>query len=96
MMMSRFPKPCIKCGVLTIGGSYCVAHMKEKWGRYNDPKYKQARAGLRATATRCHLCNELFTDRNQITADHLIPGDRNSPLLAAHLSCNSARGDRPL
>ena len=54
------------------------------------------RAHLKATATHCHLCGQAFTDRNDITADHLIPGDMNSPLDAAHLSCNSRRGDKPL
>lgn len=82
--------------MLTSGGSYCNQHQKEKWGRYNDPTYKQAREQIRATAIRCHLCKELFTDRKEITADHLIPGDRNSPLLPAHAKCNSSRGDKPL
>jgi len=94
--MGRFPKPCIKCGVLTTGGSYCISHQKEKWNRYNDPRYRYARQQIKATAIRCHICQELFTDRNDISADHLIPGDLNSPLLAAHIRCNSRRGDTPL
>ncbi|MEI7420223.1 MAG: hypothetical protein WCK24_05105, partial [Actinomycetes bacterium] len=93
---SRFPKPCIKCGVLTGGGSYCISHQKEKWGRYNDPRYKLVRAHIKATATHCHICKQAFTDRNDITADHVTPGDINSVLLPAHLSCNSRRGDKPL
>lgn len=94
--MGRFPKPCIKCGVLSSGGSYCAEHLKEKKGRYNDPVYKKLREHIRATATHCHLCGKAFTDRKEITADHIRAGDKNSPLAPAHLSCNSRRGDKPL
>jgi hypothetical protein len=58
--------------------------------------YKAAREIIKANATHCHLCKEPFTDRSQITADHLIAGDPASPLAPAHLRCNSARGNRPL
>jgi hypothetical protein len=108
--LSRFPKPCLTCGQLTKGASYCEAHQLEvdarekqrqtirKRGRviYNDSNYRKVRAYLKATATHCHLCKEAFTDRNQITADHLIPGDINSPLAPAHAVCNSRRGNKPL
>lgn len=58
--------------------------------------YKAARAIIKANATHCHICKEPFTDRSQISADHLIPGDPASPLAPAHLRCNSSRGNRPL
>jgi len=110
MMMSRFPKPCLVCNQLTTGGSYCATHQlaadeKEKLrqagrkaGRtlYNSAGYRKQRAWLKATATHCHLCKQAFTDRNQISADHLIPGDPNSPLAPAHIICNSRRGNKPL
>jgi hypothetical protein len=109
-MMSRFPKPCLTCNTLTTGGSYCATHqatideikrIKEnirKRGRtiYNDARYRKIRAYLKATATHCHICKQPFTNRNDITADHLIPGDVNSPLDAAHGICNSRRGNKPL
>jgi hypothetical protein len=94
--MGRFPKPCIKCGTLTNGGSYCSTHLAEKKGRYNNLAYRKQREAIRATATHCHLCGKAFLTQKEITADHLIPGDINSPLLPAHLSCNSRRGDKPL
>jgi len=108
--MSKFPKPCLTCGVLTKGESYCDTHLipvKErekqrqairKGGRtlYNDTNYRKQRAWLKATATHCHLCKQAFTDRSQITADHLIPGQIDSPLAAAHALCNSRRGNKPL
>jgi len=108
--MSKFPKPCLTCNQLTTGGSYCETHQKtvdakeaqrqavRKRGRviYNDAAYRRGRALLKATATHCHLCKQPFIDRNQITADHLIPGQVDSPLAAAHLVCNSRRGNKPL
>ena len=63
---------------------------------YNDPNYRRQRAYLKATATHCHLCKQPFTDRSQITADHLIPGQVDSPLAPAHALCNSRRGNKPL
>jgi hypothetical protein len=109
--MSRFPKPCLVCNVLTTGASYCTQHLiivteREKQRQairkrgkaylYNDANYRRIRAYLKATATHCHLCKQPFTNRNDITADHLIPGDINSPLDAAHSLCNSRRGNKPL
>ena len=105
-----FPKPCLVCNQLTKGGSYCETHQLQadererirqrgrKAGRtlYNSKQYRQQRAWLKATATHCHICKQPFTDRNQISADHLIPGDPNSPLDAAHIICNSRRGNKPL
>ena len=108
--MSKFPKPCLTCGQLTKGESYCETHLapiKErekqrqairKAGRtiYNDANYRRQRALLKATATHCHLCKLPFVDRSQITADHLVPGQVDSPLAAAHALCNSRRGNKPL
>lgn len=104
--MSRFPKPCLACNKLTTGGSYCDVHQapldekerQRKRGRtlYNSTHYRKARAYLRATATHCHLCKQPFTNRNDITADHVIAGDPNSPLAPAHSICNSRRGNKPL
>lgn len=109
--MSRFPKPCLVCNRLTTGASYCSTHQaqadekeklrqkerkKGKWSLYNDANYRRVRAHLKATATHCHICKQAFINRNDITADHLIPGDPQSPLAAAHSLCNSRRGNKPL
>ena len=108
--MSRFPKPCLACKVLTSGGSYCDTHQRtvdererlrqnnRKQGRtlYDNPAYRKARAYLKATAMHCHICKQPFTNRNDITADHLIPGNPDSALAAAHSICNSRRGNKPL
>jgi len=108
--LSRFPKPCLACNKLTTGGSYCDQHQaivdekekvrqnNRKRGRtlYDSTHYRKARAYLRATATHCHLCKQPFTDRKDITADHLLPGNPDSPLAPAHSICNSRRGNKPL
>lgn len=108
--MSRFPKPCLICNQLTTGASYCAVHQTQadekeklrqrgrKAGRtlYNTKEYRRGRAWLKATATHCHICKQAFINRNDITADHLIPGDPQSPLAAAHSLCNSRRGNKPL
>jgi len=110
IMMSRFPKPCLACNKLTTGASYCEQHQaivdekekvrqnNRKRGRtlYDSSHYRKARAYLKATATHCHLCNQPFTNRNDITADHVIAGDPLSPLAPAHSICNSRRGNKPL
>lgn len=94
--MNHFPKPCIKCGTLTKLGSYCNQHLQQKQGLYNNARYRKHREYIRATATHCHICKQPFTDRKQISADHIEPGNLESPLLPAHISCNSKRGDKPL
>jgi hypothetical protein len=58
--------------------------------------YKKIARGIKATATHCHLCQQPFTDRNQIQADHLEPGNPLSPLLPAHARCNASRGNKKL
>jgi hypothetical protein len=109
--MSRFPKPCLVCNVLTTGASYCATHQHavdqrekqrqamRKAGKaylYNDANYRRVRAYLKMNATHCHICKQAFTNRDEITADHLVPGEINSPLDAAHKVCNSRRGNKPL
>ena len=58
--------------------------------------YRERARVVRLTATHCHICKEPFTDANRhlIQADHLIPGNPNSPLAPAHRSCNARKGNR--
>jgi hypothetical protein len=63
---------------------------------YRSPTYRRARQHIKDTATHCHLCKQAFTDRKDITADHLLPGNPDSPLLPAHRTCNSKRGNKPM
>jgi hypothetical protein len=65
-------------------------------------RHRKARVLLLATATRCHLCGQPFTDpTDPPVADHLIPRSRGGPdapfnYAAAHRSCNAKRGDKPI
>jgi hypothetical protein len=66
--MSRFPKPCLDCGVLTSGGSRCETHqrridelaemrralIKKTLNTYGGD-YKRRAKQVRETAVVCHL-----------------------------------------
>lgn len=103
----KFPKPCLKCGKLGAPGyAYCLLHETERRKAIDDKKnarplyrstaYRNARKLIKDTATHCHLCGEAFTNREDITADHLIAGDPASPLAPAHRTCNSSRGNKKI
>jgi hypothetical protein len=108
--MGRFPKPCLVCGELTQGLSRCIKHQAEWQTLENirlkelkarrptlyDSQYRKKAKTIRETALFCHLCKEPARPHDPFTADHLIAGDPDSPLAAAHRSCNSRRGSKPL
>ena len=108
--MGRFPKPCLVCGALTKGLNRCDAHqaewqaienirvkeMKARKPRLYTAEYQKQAKIIRETALFCHLCKEPARPNDPWTADHLKAGDSNSPLAAAHRSCNSRRGNKPL
>lgn len=98
-------RPCITptCPALT-NATRChacqQAHDRERNTRrtHYQGGYHQAAARLRNEAnadptTRCWLCGLLRIDGDPWTADHVRPGDPDSPLAVAHRSCNSSRGD---
>ena len=93
---------CLRCGILTDHGSYCQAcsmeaeriRSKERGSRHYTGDYRARAKVVRETATECHICHEGARPSDPWTADHLIPGDPDSPLLPAHRSCNSRRGNR--
>jgi hypothetical protein len=100
-----FNKPCLDCGVLVRGGSRCPIHQamwqskvdakrKPKRTHY-DSKYKRDSKIVRDNAIECWLCGQGYRPDDPWTADHLFPGVIDSPLLPAHRSCNSSRGNRP-
>ena len=101
-----FRKPCLDCGALSYD-TRCDVHKKrveqlrdikrasKKKALYN-PEYRKQAAIVRATAISCHICNDGARLNDPWQADHLVAGDPNSPLAAAHRSCNAKRGDKPL
>jgi hypothetical protein len=106
----RFPRPCLQCQKLHQDrGDYCQdcrrvkekarednSYRKEKKRMLYSSAYKAAAKIIKANATHCHICKQPFTNRADITADHLIPTDPASPLAPAHRGCNSSRGNKPL
>jgi len=94
-------RACIEpgCPNLTTA-TRCTPHQKAyKQRRYRaSPHYQgdyDARAKVvRDTAERCWLCGEGPRADDPWTADHVYPGQPDSPLAPAHRSCNSRRGNR--
>jgi len=110
-IMGPFMRPCIECGLLSRG-TRCATHgagyrsrqnklkdtpeRKAKKKQYYNADYRRRAKHVRDTALLCHLCNKGARPNDPWQADHLIPGDPNSPLLPAHRSCNASRGANPL
>jgi hypothetical protein len=103
--MGLFPRPCLDCGGLTSGGSRCTTHQslrqkrldelrKGKREHYKGDYTKRAKL-VRESAELCWICGGGYRPDDAWTADHYYPGDPYSPLLPAHKSCNSRRGNRP-
>lgn len=100
--MAKPPRACLTCGALQAHGSRCErCHAKVQTARtarrdrphYNYAYRKRAKH-VRDTAVVCWLCGGMARPNDPWTADHVLPADPNSPLLAAHRSCNSSRGNR--
>ena len=100
-----FPRPCLDCGALTSTGNRCQQHQtaytakadaKRKPNRkhYTNDYAKRAKQ-VRDNATTCWICKEGYKPNDPFTADHYYPGVPDSPLLSAHRSCNSRRGNNP-
>jgi len=102
----KFRKPCLDCGALSYD-TRCEIHTRRlqqlkdvrraehKKTLYNSDYRKQAKI-VRDTAIICHLCKDGPRANDPWQADHIDAGNPNSPLAAAHRSCNAARGDKPL
>lgn len=106
--MGQFARPCIDCGKLTRTGSRCEVHRarkeaewdavkasrKKQTGQYSGD-YRRRAKQVRDSAEYCWICGQGARTGDPWQADHIIPGDPNSPLASAHRSCNAARGNRP-
>jgi hypothetical protein len=102
----RFQKPCLDCGKLSLE-TRCEVHSKrveqlrdvrraEKKKVLYNSRYRKEAAYVRATAIVCHICGDGARMLDPWQADHLDAGNPDSPLAAAHRSCNAKRGDKPL
>jgi hypothetical protein len=99
-----FNRPCLDCGVLTNKNNRCEKHQAlqqakidakraDKRAHYKGDYQRRAKQ-VRENASVCWLCGEGYRDGDPWTADHVYQSEVNSPLLAAHRSCNSRRGNR--
>ena len=100
-MIPGVKRPCIVCGTLTDSGSRCPTHQsalnarmdarrRGKREHYGGDYARRAQA-VRAAAVECWICHEGWRANDPWQADHVIPGDPDSPLAAAHRSCNIRR-----
>lgn len=96
-----YPRPCLDCGALgPPGATRCdpCRLARERVRNASRPHYRgdyRARArAVRAAAVACVYCGAAFTEDLRPQADHVIPRDPSSPLVAACGPCNSRKGDR--
>ena len=95
-------RPCLNCRNLTTNATRCTRcqtiwyqqHPKPDRPHYKGDYRKRAKQ-IRDNAIACWICGEGKRPNDPFTADHLIPADPNSPLAAAHRSCNSRRQNKP-
>ena len=92
---------------MTRNGSRCPEHQQSRdryvdmakaarkrvTGQYAGDYRKRAKA-VRDSANVCWLCGGGVRPNDPWQADHVIPGDADSPLAPAHRSCNAARGNK--
>lgn len=103
---SHMTRPCLHhgCPELTAR-TRCLVHEREHQRARGSSaqrgygwRYQHARRALLATATLCTWCGYPPRPGDPLTADHLVPlahgGGIEGNLVAAHASCNAARGGR--
>ena len=84
-------RPCLErgCPELTKG-TYCKPHYNARRRPiYNRAHAKRSRE-VRAAQPWCSLC----WATEDLVADHIVPGDPNSPLRTLCRPCNTARANR--
>lgn len=96
-------RPCLDCGQLTTNGTRCptcATRTATQRAARRPPRthytgdYRRRAKQVRDNATHCWICGNPARPGDPWQADHLHPGDPDSPLLPAHRSCNAARGNR--
>ena len=100
--MGVIKRPCLDCGTLTPKArcAPCATRISTQRANARPPRphytgdYRKRAAQVRANATHCWICGRGPIDGDPWQADHLQPGNPDSPLLPAHRSCNASRGNR--
>ena len=104
--MARLPKPCLDCGRVTNGDSRCPSCFEKartlfersRASRNRDRRhymgdYARRAKLVRDTAEVCWICGDGARLDDPWQADHVIAGDPDSILAAAHRSCNIRRSN---
>lgn len=86
-------RPCLNCGNLTTSITRCP-HCQRHHDRLYDSDYRKRAERIRRLATHCHICGMGPKPDDPWTADHIRPTDPNSPLVAAHRSCNIRKSNK--
>jgi hypothetical protein len=95
-------RPCLDCRRLTTGNRCPTCHTRRQaltdaHRAHKREHYKgdyQARAKqVRLNATHCWLCGLGPIEGDPWQADHVYPGNPDSPLAPAHRSCNIRRSN---
>lgn len=102
-MIPGVQRPCLDCGRLSATGNRCEPCRLEN-GRRLDAKrdqskrqhysgdYRRRAKAVRESATHCWICGDTARPNDPWQADHVVPGEPDSPLLPAHRSCNIRKG----
>ena len=96
--MTSHPRPCIECGTLSAS-TRCVICQREREAKrprsHYAGSYSRRAREVREGAVVCWVCGEGAKDSDPWQADHIYPGEPDSPLLPAHRSCNIRRTHTP-
>jgi len=91
-------RPCIETGCPALTSrTRCTQHERARDRSRGTPAQRGYDAAWvarsREQRRRVPYCEECG-DTDDLTADHIIPGDANSPIRTLCRSCNSARANR--
>ena len=99
-------RPCLRCGTLTTRTrcpTCTTIHETQRTRNRQRPHYtgpyqrhsqKLRQQWTADPYTTCWICGNHAQPGDPWTADHVNPGQTDSPLAPAHRSCNSQRGNR--
>ena len=103
-------KPCLDCGQPSDGSRCQRCRIRFEKVRQRQQTLRRASGGgarrpysgdyrrraayIRATTIKCWICGDGARPDDPWQADHIRPGDPDSPLAGAHRSCNIGRANK--
>lgn len=106
-MPSRFQRPCLDCGKLSLNSrcDYCnrkrELRLERDGSRRRQRKsilysyeYQKRSKPIRESASHCYLCGDPLAP-GEVQVDHVYPSMmQNSPLAPAHPQCNRKKSNK--